>query len=258
MGLVPTMGSLHRGHMALVRRARLENESLAVSIFVNPSQFGPQEDFDAYPRDLEVDLALLKVAGTDLVLTPTAEEVYPPGFDAWVDVGDVARRLEGEHRPDHFWGVATVVARLFNIVVPQRAYFGHKDGQQLVVIRQMVAQLDMGVEIVAVPTVREPDGLALSSRNMYLDPERRAAAPVVYRALQRANHLWERGETRADRLREEMLRVLAKEPLVDTVDYASVADAFTLAELETVRLPAMALVAVRMGPTRLIDNVLLE
>ena len=258
LGLVPTMGSLHRGHMALVRQARLENETLAVSIFVNPSQFGLQEDFDTYPRELEKDLALLKGADTDLVLTPAAEEVYPPGFNAWVDVGDVAHRLEGEQRPYHFRGVATVVAKLFNIVNPQRAYFGCKDGQQLVVIRQMVAQLELGVEIVAVPTVREADGLALSSRNIYLDPERRAAAPVIYRALQQANHLWERGETKAGRLREEVLQLLAQEPLVDSVDYASVADASTLAELETVKLPAIVLVAVRMGKTRLIDNILLE
>ncbi len=244
--------------MALVRQARLENETLAVSIFVNPSQFGLQEDFDTYPRELEKDLALLKGADTDLVLTPAAEEVYPPGFNAWVDVGDVAHRLEGEQRPNHFRGVATVVAKLFNIVNPQRAYFGCKDGQQLVVIRQMVAQLELGVEIVAVPTVREADGLALSSRNIYLDPGRRAAAPVIYRALQQANHLWERGETRAGRLREEVLHVLAQEPLVDSVDYASVADASTLAELETVKLPAIVLVAVRMGKTRLIDNILLE
>ena len=258
LGLVPTMGYLHAGHLELVRMARAENNSLAVSIFVNPSQFGPDEDFTTYPRDMERDLALLDSEGADLVFVPTADDIYPAGFGSWIDVGAVAQRLEGEHRPGHFRGVATVVNKLFNIVRPQRAYFGQKDGQQLAVIRRMVADLNMGIEIVPVPTVREPDGLALSSRNVYLTPEQRKAAPVVYRALCHARGLWERGEVDGDLLRREVRSTLEQEPLVECIDYVSVADANTLKELNSVRHGAMVSVAVGMGKTRLIDNVLLD
>ena len=257
LGLVPTMGYLHEGHLALVRRAKAENDTLAVSILANPTQFGPNEDFSAYPRDMARDLAILGTEGADLVFTPSAEEMYPPGFDAWVDVGTVAERLEGEYRPGHFRGVATVVAKLFNIVRPNRAYFGQKDGQQLAVIRRMVAHLNMGMGVVAVPTVREPDGLALSSRNSYLTPEQRNAAPMIYEALSRARSLWETGEESGARLRREVRQVLGREPLIDGIDYVSVADPCTLAELDTVRQPAMVSVAVRMGKARLIDNILL-
>ena len=257
MGLVPTMGYLHAGHLALVRRARGENSTLAVSIFVNPSQFGPNEDLSTYPRDMDRDLALLASEGADLIFAPSADEMYPADFDAWVEVGAVGQRLEGEHRPGHFRGVATVVNKLFNIVRPQRAYFGQKDGQQLAVIRRMVADLNMGIEIVPVPTVREPDGLALSSRNVYLTPEERKAAPVIYRALCRAKCLWERGEVNGALLRREVRITLEQEPLVDSIDYVSVADANSLEELNSVRQGAMVSVAVGMGKARLIDNILL-
>ena len=257
LGLVPTMGSLHEGHLTLVRRARVENDHLAVSIFVNPSQFGPDEDLVTYPRDMDRDLALLIAEGTDLVFTPSADDMYAPGFDSWIEVGDLGRRLEGGFRPGHFRGVATVVSKLFNILRPRRAYFGQKDGQQVVVIRRMVADLNMGIDIVVVPTVREADGLALSSRNVYLTPNQRKAASVIYRALSRAREAWEGGETDAGRLRREVRGVMEQEPLVERVDYVSVADGFSLLELDTVRQPAMVSVAVHMGGTRLIDNVLL-
>ena len=257
VGLVPTMGYLHDGHLSLVRRARAENDVLAVSIFVNASQFGAEEDYSTYPRDMDRDLALLGAERVDLVFTPPERDIYPPGFDTWVEVGELARRLEGERRPGHFRGVATVVAKLFNIVRPDRAYFGQKDGQQVAVIKRVVADLNMGIDIVVGPTVREPDGLALSSRNVYLTAAQRKAAPVVHRALGRARTLWENGERRGDRLREEVRRILDQEPLVERVDYVSVSDADTLEELEAVQQRAMVSVAVRMGKIRLIDNVLL-
>jgi pantoate--beta-alanine ligase len=257
VGLVPTMGYLHEGHLSLVRHARAENEHLVVTIFVNPTQFGPEEDYQRYPRDPERDLRLLAQEGTDAVFMPGVEEMYPSGFDAWVEVGEsLTGRLEGASRPGHFRGVTTVVAKLLNIVQAQRAYFGQKDGQQLAVIRKMAADLNMGVEIVAVPTVREPDGLAMSSRNTYLSPEERRAATVLWRALCRARELFDGGERRAEVIREGMRDVLASEPLA-SVEYVSVADAETLAELETVDRPAMVSLAVRIGSTRLIDNIVL-
>ena len=258
LGLVPTMGALHEGHLALVRQARRENDSVAVSIFVNPAQFGPQEDLAAYPRDMERDLRLLEAEGVDLVYAPAPEEVYPLGFDTWVEPGALANRLEGAVRPGHFRGVATVVTKLFNVVRPERAYFGHKDGQQLAVIRQLVRDLNLGIDIVAVPTVRDADGLALSSRNAYLTAEQRAAAPVIYRALSRSGELWREGQGDAELLRIAVRSILEEEPLIGGIDYVSVADAATLQELERVGGPAMVSVAVRMGQTRLIDNVILE
>ncbi len=252
------MGYLHDGHLALVRRARAENDGVAVSIFVNPTQFGPDEDFISYPRDMESDHLILRAEGVDLVFAPSVEEMYPPGFDAWVEVGGVARPLEGQRRPGHFRGVATVVAKLFNVVTPDRAYFGQKDGQQLAVIRRMAADLGLDVDIVAVPTVRGPDGLALSSRNAYLSPEQRKAAAVVYRALSKARTLWQRGERSGQLLRREVRQVLEEEPVLEAVDYVSVADADSLQELCDIRTSAMVSVAVRMGGIRLIDNVLLE
>jgi pantoate--beta-alanine ligase len=257
VGLVPTMGYLHEGHLSLVRRARAENEHLVVTIFVNPTQFGPEEDYQRYPRDPERDLCLLEQEGTDAVFMPGVEEMYPRGFDAWVEVGEsLTGRLEGAFRPGHFRGVTTVVAKLFNVVQAQRAYFGQKDGQQLAVIRKMVADLNMDVEIVAVPTVREPDGLAMSSRNTYLSPEERRAATVLWRSLCRARELFDGGERRAEVIREGMGDVLASEPLA-SVEYVSVADGETLAELETVDRAALVSLAVRIGATRLIDNVVL-
>ena len=258
LGLVPTMGYLHRGHLSLVDYARKENQTLVVSVFVNPTQFGPQEDLAAYPRDMERDMALLEGGGTDVVFAPPVEEMYPPGYDTWVEVDRLARRLEGEARPGHFRGVATVVAKLFNIARPDRAYFGQKDGQQAAVIGRMASDLNMGVQVVVLPTVREPDGLAMSSRNIYLTPEQRKAAPSLYRALSRVRELWQGGERDAERLRREARAMLEAEPLVEAIDYVSVADAETLEELDTVDRPAMVSLAARMGRARLIDNVVLR
>ena len=255
LGLVPTMGALHNGHLALVRRGRAENAALAVSIFVNPAQFGAAEDLSRYPRDLDRDLALLETEGVDLVFAPPVAEIYPPGFDTWIEPGAIAARLEGAARPGHFRGVATVVAKLFNILRPDRAYFGQKDGQQAAVIRQLIRDLNLGIDLVVVPTVRDIDGLALSSRNAYLSPEQRAAAPVLYRALQRAEQLFAAGIRDAELLRQEVRRVLAEEPLIDGIDYLSVAAADTLDERDTLQGRAMVSAAVRFGGTRLIDNV---
>jgi len=254
LGFVPTMGYLHEGHLALVRQAKAENASVAVSIFVNPTQFGPSEDFRQYPRDPRRDLALLEGEGTDAVFMPPVEEIYPPGFNSWVEVGRLARRLEGASRPGHFKGVATVVARLFELVKPDRAYFGQKDAQQLLVVKKMVADLDMKLEVVAVPTVREPDGLAMSSRNTYLNPEERKQAAVLYQALTLAQKLYNDGEKDAGAIRRQMTALIQKQPLAD-IDYISVAHAETLEELNEVKPPALVSMAVRIGKTRLIDNV---
>jgi len=254
LGFVPTMGYLHEGHLALVRQARAENSSVVVSIFVNPTQFGPHEDFDSYPRDPKRDLALLEKEGVGIVFMPSADEIYPPNFNNWVEVGEIAERLEGASRPGHFRGVATVVARLFNIVQPDRAYFGRKDAQQLIVIRKMVADLNMNLEVVAVPTVREGDGLAMSSRNTYLNPEERKAALVLYQALTLAQKLFSGGEKDAQAIRRQMTELIQKEPLAH-IDYISIADAETLDELDVVRPPALVSLAVKIGKTRLIDNV---
>ena len=257
LALVPTMGYLHDGHLELVRRARAENDRVAVSIFVNPTQFGPNEDLARYPRDLPRDLGMLQAAGVDLVFTPTAAEMYPSGFSTYVDVEGVTAHLEGARRPGHFRGVATVVCKLFNIAGAQRAYFGQKDAQQTVVIRRMVADLNLPTEVVVVPTVREADGLARSSRNVYLDPAQRAAAPVLYRALEIAAALYADGERSADALRYAMGDVLGAEPL-GAVDYVSVADPITLAEIaDLIERGALVSLAVRFGATRLIDNILL-
>jgi pantoate--beta-alanine ligase len=254
VGFVPTMGYLHEGHLVLVRQAREENSSVVVSIFVNPTQFGPQEDFEQYPRDPQRDLAMLEKEKVDIVFMPPVDEMYPPQFSSWVEVGKVAERLEGASRPLHFRGVATVVAKLFNIVQPDRAYFGQKDAQQLVVIKKMVADLDMNLEVVAVPTVREPDGLAMSSRNTYLNPEERKQATVLYQALTLAQKLWSQGEKDAQSIRQQMAGLIQKHPLAH-IDYISIADAETLDELDTVKPPALVSLAVRIGKTRLIDNV---
>lgn len=254
VGVVPTMGFLHQGHLSLVRASRARDATVAVTIFVNPTQFGPNEDFDRYPRDEERDLRLLEAEGADAVFAPPVEEMYPEGFSTFVEVRGLTEVLEGARRPGHFRGVTTVVAKLFDIIAPDRAYFGQKDAQQLAVIRRMVRDLDLAVEIVAGPTVREADGLALSSRNAYLTPEERQAATVLYRALQSARAAWEAGEREGDRLRDAMRDVLAGEPLAD-VDYVSVADPLTLEELARVNGEALASLAVRLGRTRLIDNV---
>ena len=257
LGLVPTMGYLHRGHLHLVERAREECGAVAVSIFVNPTQFGPNEDFSSYPRDSQRDLSLLRAVGCDIVWMPSVDIMYPQGFSTYVEVENVTAPLEGARRPGHFRGVATVVCKLFNVVQPTKAYFGQKDAQQTVVIRQMVNDLAMPLDVVIVPTVRENDGLALSSRNTYLEPDQRAAAPVLYRALQAAKAQFDAGERSAQSLRQVMLNTLHAEPLAN-VDYVSVADPRTLQELDTIQDSALLSMAVRIGRTRLIDNLLIE
>jgi pantoate--beta-alanine ligase len=253
IGLVPTMGWLHAGHRALIERAGGENATTVVSIFVNPKQFGDPADLERYPRNEARDVQMSAESGADLVFAPAVAEIYPPGFDTSVRVGSVAEPLEGAARPGHFDGVATVVAILFNLVGAERAYFGQKDAQQLLVIRQMARDLAISTEVVAHPTVREPDGLALSSRNVHLSAEERAAAPVVRRALLAARAAWEGGERSGDALRQSMRDVLAEERLANP-DYVSVADTATLEELDEVDRPALLSTAVRFGSTRLIDN----
>jgi pantoate--beta-alanine ligase len=256
-GLVPTMGFLHEGHLSLVRRARAECETVVVSIFVNPAQFGPGEDFERYPRDEERDRALLDEEGADIIFVPPPEEMYPEGFGEWIEVkGPVTERLEGEHRPGHFRGVATIVARLFRVVRPQRAYFGRKDAQQLQVIRTMTREQRLPVEVVGLPTVREPDGLAMSSRNVYLSPEERERAVSLSRALSEGERLVREGERDAAAVCEAARRIL--EAAGVEIDYVSVSDEGTFKELQTIDRPALLLLAARVGETRLIDNVLLE
>jgi len=255
VGFVPTMGYLHEGHLALVRAARTQNQSVVVSIFVNPKQFGPNEDYASYPRDLDRDLRLLEQEAVDLVFAPSVEEMYPPGFSTFVDVGPLGEILEGARRPGHFRGVATVVTRLFCLIQPDRAYFGQKDAQQCVVIKKLVADLGLPIEIVTVPTVREPDGLAMSSRNVYLDPEQRVAARVLSASLRAAAEAYERGERNAEALRRLVSQIIAGEPRAQ-LDYVSVADAETLEELSTVDRPALISLAAWIGRARLIDNII--
>ena len=255
LGLVPTMGWLHDGHRSLMRRARADNATTIASIFVNPRQFNEAADYQRYPRNETRDLAICEEEGLDLVFVPSVEEIYPPGFDTTVSVGAVARPLEGAARPGHFDGVATVVAILFDLVGAEHAYFGQKDAQQVMVIRQMARDLAIPTEVIACPTVREPDGLALSSRNVHLSPAERAAAPVLRRALLAARDRWAAGERSGDGLRDVMWQVLSTEPLAIPA-YVSVADGRTLAELERVPDdgPSLLSSAVRFGSTRLIDN----
>jgi pantoate--beta-alanine ligase len=259
VGFVPTMGYLHAGHRSLVTRARAENDTLAVSIFVNPAQFGPHEDLSAYPRDLPRDLALLESAGADLVFTPTVADIYPPGFATYVDpIGPLAERLEAASRPGHFRGVATVVAKLFHLVRPTHAYFGQKDAQQVAVLRRMVADLNLPVALRVLPTIREADGLALSSRNSYLGPDDRAAAPVLFRALQSgAAALDARPAGGVAAVCEAMSQTVAAEPRA-ALDYADLCDPDTCEPLAELRAPALLAIAARVGPARLIDNVLLR
>jgi pantoate--beta-alanine ligase len=249
------MGFLHEGHLSLVRRARQECASVGVSIFVNPTQFGPTEDLGAYPANLERDLELLGREQTDLIWTPTVAEMYGPGYQTWVEVEDLTRYLEGKIREGHFRGVTTVVAKLFNSFQPDKAYFGQKDAQQATVIRRMTHDLNFPVEIVVCPTVREVDGLAMSSRNYYLDAKQRQAATVLFRALSAAVELFEAGERAAEKLRAEMDAVLAAEPLAQP-DYASVANLETLEELNGPIEKALLSMAVVVGKTRLIDNMI--
>jgi pantoate--beta-alanine ligase len=258
VGLVPTMGYLHEGHLSLVRQARAENELLATSIFVNPTQFGPHEDLARYPRDLPRDLRLLEDCGVDVVFTPTAAEMYPANFVTYVEPGGpLVTVAEGASRPGHFRGVATVVLKLFQIIQPGQAYFGQKDAQQVAVITRMVADLNLPVKLVIHPTVREADGLALSSRNAYLEGKARAASTILYRALLAGKRAFEEAAreqpTDVARVTAAMSETLAREPQA-RLDYAEVRDPATFLPLETLRAPALLLIAANLGPTRLIDN----
>ena len=257
VGLVPTMGALHEGHLALIRKACSENDFVAVSIFVNPTQFGAGEVRETYPRDLQRDLKLAGSAGADLVFGPPVEEMYPKGFSTWVEVEGLTQGLCGASRPGHFRGVCTVVAKLFNICRPDRAYFGEKDAQQLAVIKKMVSDLDIPLAIVPCPTVRESDGLALSSRNVRLSPEARAQAPVLYRALSAALTLVENGERDARRLNDEICAVLAEADLAK-IDYVEIVDADDLVPVDVLAGPCLIALAVWFGKTRLIDNITVE
>jgi len=255
-GLVPTMGALHSGHASLVKMARRECAQVGVSIFVNPAQFSPGEDLANYPRTMQQDLALLEGLGVDLVWTPKPESIYPPQFQTWVSVEKLERPLEGKSRPGHFRGVTTIVAKLFNCFSPDKAYFGQKDAQQVAVLKRMVQDLDFPVELVVCPTVREPDGLALSSRNVYLNEVERKAAAVLYRALSAAKEQYQKGERDAGKLRSTMRSVIQAEPLA-VEQYISAADPETLAELETIDRAVLLSLAVRVGKARLIDNILI-
>jgi pantoate--beta-alanine ligase len=253
VGFVPTMGFLHEGHITLVQRAKRENDIVVVSIFVNPTQFGPDEDFARYPRDTERDLILLEKERTDIVFMPAPNDIYPDSYNTWVETLGITKRLEGKKRPGHFMGVTTIVNKLFNIVLPHKAYFGQKDAQQLRVIQKMVTDLNMHVEIVPVATVREKDGLAMSSRNAYLNDEERQAALVLYKALSIAEELYMRGEHDATRIKVKMTAPIKREPLAK-IDYVSIADSDSLEELTYIDRPALVSIAVKVGSTRLIDN----
>lgn len=256
VGLVPTMGYLHEGHLSLIKRAKEECEQVIVTIFVNPTQFGPNEDLSTYPRDLERDLSLIQPLGVDLVWNPSTEAMYPSGYQTWVEVETLTRPLEGALRMGHFRGVTTVVTKLFNATQPDKAYFGQKDAQQAAVIRQMTRDLNFPIEIVVCPIVREADGLAMSSRNKYLSAEERKAAAVLFRALNAAKEAYEAGEREGEPIRRKMKEVLAGEPLAQ-MQYVSCADYDTLAELDVIEGKSLLSMAVFLGKTRLIDNIVL-
>lgn len=257
IGLVPTMGALHEGHRALIRAARLRCDALVVSIFVNPTQFGPQEDLATYPRPLSRDRALCRKEGVDVCFEPTVGAMYPAGFQTMVTLPTIARRWEGEARPHHFSGVATVVAKLFGIVRPQIALFGQKDFQQSALVRQLVKDLNLGVEIIVHPTVREADGLAMSSRNVYLSQEERKRAVTLYKSLKAGAEVIRRGVTDGVAIQEAMVQVIKGEPAI-AIDYLAVCDPIILEPLSTVARKAVLLGAVRIGATRLIDNLLVS
>lgn len=257
VGLVPTMGFLHEGHLSLVDLARNQNSSVITTIFVNPTQFGPQEDLESYPQDIPRDLKLLEERGVDLIWIPERNEIYPPGFQTWVTVEEVTKPLEGKMRPEHFRGVTTIVAKLFNAVMPDKAYFGQKDAQQVVVLGRLVKDLNYPLEIVVAPIVREPDGLAMSSRNVNLNPEERQAATVLFKALQAAENAFKEGNYDADQLRGIMEKTIAGEELA-SLQYVSCADEETLNELSGPIQKGLLSMAVFIGNTRLIDNLMLR
>jgi len=256
LGLVPTMGALHAGHLSLVSAALAECDAVVASIFVNPTQFAPGEDYEAYPRDFDGDCRKLESAGVHAVFAPSASEMFPPGNSTFVDVGELGTRLDGASRPGHFRGVATIVARLLHIVQPDRAYFGQKDAAQIAVLRRMMRDLNFLVYLVVCPIVREADGLALSSRNRYLSPGERSRALILSRAVAAARQLTQQGETRGEALRAAMLKTFATDPLA-RVDYAAVVDPDTLLPIADTSRGALVAVAAWIGSTRLIDNLLL-
>ncbi len=257
VGLVPTMGAFHEGHLSLMRRAKAENDVVITSIFVNPTQFGPKEDYDAYPRDLENDSKMAEKIGVDVIFAPTVKDMYPQGYATFVNVERLTEKMCGVSRPGHFKGVATVVTKLFNIIPAHRAYFGQKDAQQCIVIKQMTKDLNFDIEIVVLPTVRESDGLAMSSRNKYLSDEERKSALVLFKSLSIADKLIKSGEIDSKKIRQKMLDIINAEPLA-RVDYISIVDAETLEDLDSVRENTLIALAVFIGKTRLIDNIIID
>jgi len=257
LGFVPTMGALHEGHLSLIKRAKMENDVVIASIFVNPLQFGPSEDLDKYPRDMDEDVRKLREAEIDILFVPDNNLIYPEGFSTHIVVDALSHKLCGKFRPGHFSGVATVVAKLFNIISPTCAYFGQKDFQQTVIIKRMVKDLNFSIDIVVCPTIREQDGLALSSRNAYLESEQRKAAGILYQSLGRASEAVKSGITSGGEIRELMRKTLSSEPLISGIDYASACNPDTLEEVDEIEGDVLLAVAARIGNTRLIDNILL-
>jgi pantoate--beta-alanine ligase len=258
IGFVPTMGALHEGHLSLIKRSITENDVTAVSIFVNPTQFGPAEDLDKYPRDIEGDSIKIRELEADILFLPDERVMYPPGCSTFVEVGKISEKLCGEFRPGHFKGVATVVSKLLNIVRPTRAYFGRKDFQQTVVIKRLAKDLNFDTEVVVCPTIREHDGLAMSSRNAYLNEEQRKASAALFRCLTAATEAILSGTRSSSVVRELMQAVLSKEPLITAIEYAGLYDPVTLDEAEEIKGETLLAVAVRMGNIRLIDNILVN
>lgn len=253
VGLVPTMGYLHEGHASLIKKAVEDNDRVVTSIFVNPTQFAPTEDLEAYPRDMEKDSKLCETLGVDLIFHPEPEEMYAPDFCTWVDMDVLSKTLCGKSRPIHFRGVCTVVSKLFNIVTPDRAYFGQKDAQQLAIIRRMVRDLNMDIEIVGCPIVREEDGLAKSSRNTYLNEEERKAALILSQSIFLGQKMVQEGETDAAKIKAAMVEKIQSEPLA-RIDYVEIVDGLSMQPVDTVQSPTLAAIAVYIGKTRLIDN----
>jgi pantoate--beta-alanine ligase len=256
IGFVPTMGALHEGHLSLVRRSKQENDITVVSIFVNPIQFGPNEDFNRYPRDFEGDFNKLQNEGVDILFYPDIASIYPEGYSTYVEVKGLSDKLCGAFRPGHFKGVATIVTKLFNIVKPKRAYFGQKDYQQSVIIRRMVKDLNLDVEIIVCPTVREEDGLAMSSRNSYLSGKEREAATIIYKTLTKASELIQSGIIDGVRIKNFMMEEIKKEPAVSSIDYVGVYDPETLDEIDIIKSEVVLAAAIFIGKTRLIDNII--
>lgn len=258
IGFVPTMGALHNGHLSLVRRAKEENDIVVVSIFVNPLQFGANEDFDKYPRDLEGDLEKLKREQTDIIFLPDAKSLYPDTFRTYVNVSELSEKLCGAFRKGHFKGVATIVNKLFNIVKPRTAYFGQKDFQQAVIIKRMIADLNIDIEMIVCPTIRENDGIAMSSRNAYLSQEERKAATIIYKTLLMASQSLQSGQTSLLKIKKQMNDMLMSEPLVSEVQYAGIYDPDNLDELSEAKKQNLIAIALKIGNTRLIDNIIVD